>query len=81
MTKRFTQLGGNSGPYFLRMVGKDTFLLTPDVVRALAHWGAYEGKAKGKREHAKIQGLFNEWAAAAGRALGQLSMILAMSVE
>lgn len=77
---RFTQLGGNSGPYFLRMVGKDTFLLTPDVVRALAHWGAYEGKAKGKRELGKIQALFNGWAAATGRPRGHLSMILAMSV-
>ena len=38
--KRFTQLGGLSGPYFLRMAGKDTFLLTDAVVRALVHWGA-----------------------------------------
>jgi len=80
MTKRFTQLGGNSGPYLLRMVGKDTFLLTPDVVRALAHWGAYAGKAKGKREQVKIQDHFNGWAAATGRPLSQLSMILALSV-
>ena len=81
MTKRFTQLGGNSGPYFLRMVGKDSFLLTPDVVRALVHWSAYEGKAKGKGELAKIQFLFNGWAAATGRPLGQISMILAVSVD
>lgn len=81
MTRRFTQLGGSSGPYFLRMVGKDTFLLTTHVVRALAHWGAYDGKAKGKRELAKIQEVFNRWAAATGRPLGHLSMILAMSVE
>ena len=26
LAKRFTQLGGNSGPYFLRMAGKDTFI-------------------------------------------------------
>ena len=36
LTKRFQQLGGNSGPYFLRMAGKDTFVLTDDVVKALA---------------------------------------------
>jgi len=81
LAKRFTHLGGNSGPYFLRMVGKDTFLLTTYVVRALAHWGAYEGKAKGKRELAKVQEVFNGWAAATGLSLGHLSMILAMSVE
>src|SRR5690242_13584186 len=26
LAKRFSQLGGNSGPYFLRMAGKDTFI-------------------------------------------------------
>ena len=29
LTKRFTQLGGNSGPYFLRMVGKDSLTSPP----------------------------------------------------
>ena len=28
LAKRFSQLGGNSAPMFLRMVGKDTFILT-----------------------------------------------------
>src|SRR5438552_10485439 len=27
LAKRFSQMGGNSGPSFLRMVGKDTFIL------------------------------------------------------
>jgi 3-methyladenine DNA glycosylase Tag len=35
VAKRFGQMGGNSGPTFLRMVGKDTFILTPSVVAAL----------------------------------------------
>ena len=29
LAQRFRQMGGNSGPTFLRMVGKDTFILTP----------------------------------------------------
>ena len=28
LAKRFSQMGGNLGPSFLRMVGKDTFVLT-----------------------------------------------------
>ncbi|MGE5272122.1 MAG: DNA-3-methyladenine glycosylase I, partial [Thiohalocapsa sp.] len=32
LAKGFSQMGGNSGPAFLRMVGKDTFILTPAVV-------------------------------------------------
>ncbi|HEY5597364.1 MAG TPA: DNA-3-methyladenine glycosylase I [Kiloniellales bacterium] len=80
LARRFTQLGGNSGPYFLRMVGKDTFLLTPDVLRALARCAAYAGTGKGKRERAKIQDVFTAWAAATGRPLSHLSLMLALSV-
>ena len=43
IAKRFSQMGGNSGPYFLRMAGKDTFMLTPHVIRALNEWAAYSG--------------------------------------
>jgi 3-methyladenine DNA glycosylase Tag len=80
LARRFTQLGGNSGPYFLRMAGKDTFLLTGDVVRALNHWGAIEGEPKGKRARRETQASFNRWAEEAERPLCQISMILAVSV-
>ena len=39
LAKRFSQMGGNSGPTFLRMVGKDTFILSPSVVAALQALG------------------------------------------
>lgn len=80
LTKRFQQLGGNSGPTFLRMVGKDTFLLTPDVVRALSRWGAYDGPAKSKRDRRAIQDAFNSWREQSGHQLCQISRILALSV-
>src|SRR5260221_4799910 len=35
LATRFSQMGGNSGPMFLRMVGRDTFVLSPSVVAAL----------------------------------------------
>ena len=81
IAKRFSQMGGNSGPYFLRMVGKDSFILTPYVVRALNHWGAFEGEPKGKGARRRVQTAFNDWAAQSGRPLCQISMILAISVE
>jgi 3-methyladenine DNA glycosylase Tag len=81
MAKRFKQMGGNSGPYFLRMAGKDTFLLTDYVVRALNHWGAVEGVPKGKAARGLVQEAFNRWAAETGRPLCQLSMILARSID
>ena len=81
LARRFSQLGGNSGPYFLRMAGKDTFLLTPDVVRALNRWGVIEGQPKGKAARRRVQEVFNGWAEAAGRPLSQLSMMLALSID
>jgi 3-methyladenine DNA glycosylase Tag len=79
--KRFSQLGGNSGPYFLRMVGKDTFLLTEAVVKALNHWDAFAGTPKGKADRQRVQEVFNAWHQATSRPYCQLSMILAASVD
>ena len=80
IARRFSQMGGNSGPYFLRMAGKDTFLLTHDVVTALTGLRVIKGEAKSKAERAKVQAAFNGWAKETGRPLSQLSMILALSV-
>ena len=81
LSKRFTQLGGNSGPYFLRMVGKDSFNLTPFVLSALKCWSLYDGTGKGKRERAKVQEVFDALLAESGLPLSQISMILAQSID
>ena len=81
LAKTFSQLGGNSGPSFLRMVGKDTFILTPSVTGALKHWGAVTAPPKNRQDRALVQAAFNAWAAETGRPLCQLSLILAASIE
>lgn len=81
LAKEFRQMGGNSGPSFLRMVGKDTFILTPSVVAALKHWGAVSRPPKNRQDRAQVQAAFNAWAGESGRPLCQLSLILAASVE
>ena len=78
---RFSQMGGNSGPTFLRMVGKDTFILSPSVVAGLKHWGAADAAPKSRQDRARVQVCFNAWAAETGRPLCQLSLILACSVD
>lgn len=78
---RFKQLGGNSGPYFLRMAGKDTFLLTGDVVRALEKAGVCEGKPTSQTALKAVQAAFNAWARTSGRPLCQLSRLLALSID
>jgi len=81
LAKRFNQMGGNSGPTFLRMVGKDTFILTPSVTAALKHWGVVDAPPKNRKDRAAVQSCFNSWAAETGRPLCQLSLILAASIE
>src|SRR6266566_5582757 len=81
LAKRFSQMGGNSGPTFLRMVGKDTFILTHSVTAALQRWGAAEAPPKNRKDRAQVQSCFNAWAAESGRPLCQLSLILAASIE
>jgi len=81
LAKRFSQMGGNSGPTFLRMVGKDTFILTYAVTAALKHWGAVDAPPKNRKDRAATQSCFNAWAAETGRPLCQLSLILAASTD
>src|SRR5215469_9066981 len=81
IAKRFQQMGGNSGAYFLRMAGKDTFILSDAVVLALNHWGAYKGEPKGKKARGEVQAIFNVWAEETKLPLAHLSMIAAVSLD
>ncbi len=81
LAKRFSQMGGNSAAYFLRMVGKDSFILTPYVVSGLNKWGAFSGEPKGKADRAKVEAALLAWAKEARRPLCQVSMILARATD
>jgi len=81
LRRRFTQLGGQSAPSFLRMCGKDTFTLTAWVVRALAHWGAHVGPTHRATDLRAIQQRFNAWEAESERDYCQMSQILALSID
>lgn len=80
LKKNGAQLGGNSGPYFLRMLGKDTFILTDDVVAALIAQGIVDKKPTAKRDLASVQDAFNQWQAESGRPLCQISRLLSYTV-
>jgi 3-methyladenine DNA glycosylase Tag len=80
LAERFSQMGGNSGPMFLRMMGKDTFVLSTSVVAGLKHWVEMRAP-KNRADRATAQAYFNAWATETGRPLSQLSLILAMSVD
>lgn len=80
LKKRGKQLGGNSGAYFLRMLGKDTFMLTDDVVVALNAQGVVDKKPTAQRDLKRVQDAFNELRVQSGRPLCQISRLLAFSV-
>ncbi|MDI3325502.1 DNA-3-methyladenine glycosylase I [Pontibacterium granulatum] len=80
LKKEGSQLGGNSGPYFLRMIGKDTFILTDDVVAALKAQGVIDKKPTAKRDLQKVQDAFNQWQQESGRPMSQISRLLSYTV-
>jgi len=75
------QVGGLSAPRFLRMAGKDTFILSPDVLAALKGLGVIERPPTSQAALATVQAQFNQWQAETGRPLAQLSMLLALSAD
>lgn len=81
LAKRGNQLGGLSAPRYLRMLGKDTFILTDDVVAALVAQGIVNKRPTSQRDLAEVQAAFNEWHAQSGRPLCQLSVMLAHTVN
>ncbi|MCV6589377.1 MAG: DNA-3-methyladenine glycosylase I [Marinobacterium sp.] len=80
LKKEGAQLGGSSGAAFLRMAGKDTFLLTDDVVAALKAQDIIDKKPTAKRDLQKVQAVFNEWQQQSGRPLCQISRLLSCTV-
>jgi len=77
LASRFQALGGASGPYFLRSIGRDTFLLTADVLATLKAHGIYSGKGTGKRDQRVIQEQFCRWRADTGLSFSALSVVCA----
>ena len=81
LKKDGARLGGATGPRFLRMAGKDTFVLTPDVTYALTEMGVMTAKATSAKGQKQAQEAFSRWAKESGRPMGEISVTLACSVD
>ncbi len=81
LAKHGNQLGGLSAPRFLRMVGKDTFIPTDDMVAALKAQDIIDKAPTSQKDLAQVQAAFNQWHAESGRPLCQLSTMLAHTVN
>ncbi len=80
MKKRGSRLGGATAQYHLRMMGRDGFILSGDVVTALTRYGIVDKPPTGKTALNKTQEAFNQWMAESGRGLSQISRTLAATV-
>ncbi|MEQ9638506.1 MAG: DNA-3-methyladenine glycosylase I [Alphaproteobacteria bacterium] len=81
LKKRGSRLGGATGMFLLRGMGKDSFITSGDMVTALIREGVVDKRPSGKRDMAKVQAACNQWHEESGRPLTHISRILAMSVD
>lgn len=76
LKKRGHHLGGSSGAQFLRMVGKDTFLLTNDVVAVMKLEGVIEKHPTSQRDIQAVHAAFMQWHQQSNRDLCEISRIV-----
>lgn len=81
LAKHGAHLGGRSGAGFLRLIGKDTFLLTSHVVARLVTAGILTQEPTSQRDLQTVQDAFNALQQSSGRPLCQLSAMLALSIH
>lgn len=81
LNKRGSRLGGRSSAGFLRLVGKDTFLVTSHVVARLVAAGIVSKTPTSQRDLQAVQDIFNRLQEESGRPLCQLSSMLALSIH
>ncbi len=81
MAKEGSRLGGNTGAYALRALGREGFMLSADVTERLIVEGVIDGPATSTRALKAVQEAFNRWQAESGLTLTAISRILAQSID
>ncbi|KMT66219.1 DNA-3-methyladenine glycosylase I [Catenovulum maritimum] len=75
--KHGTRLGGNTGPYALRALGYDTFLLTRDVEAYFRNYKLIDGGLTSLKSLKVFQSCFNQWREESGLSLQEISQVIA----
>lgn len=81
LKKRGDRLGGGAGMMALRFMGRDGWVTSPDMVRALAAEGVIDGPPDSQKSRKAIQAAFTRWSVEEGTPFAHISRILAMSVD
>lgn len=80
LKKHGSRLGGHSGQRFLRYMGRDSFILTGDVVLAMQTAGLdIADNPTSQRDLKKAQALMNDWREQSGLSYTHISKIAAFS--
>ena len=81
LAKRGSRLGGNTCQYLLRFLGRDSFILTNDLMLCLRDSGVpISVKGTSKKDLTLAQAQLNEWAKETGLPLTHISRICSMSI-
>ncbi|WP_375752312.1 DNA-3-methyladenine glycosylase I [Vibrio sp. HN007] len=79
LKKNGSRLGGNTGPYALRTLGIDTFILSSDVESHLRNIGVIDSGRRTKKAQNAACKAFAEWQQESGRSLAEISQTIAFS--
>ncbi|MEM7360717.1 MAG: DNA-3-methyladenine glycosylase I [Pseudomonadota bacterium] len=81
LKKNGSRLGGQTCQYFIRFIGKDSFVTSGDVITALIANGVdISEKATSQRDQKRIQEAFNHWHEETGLPMTHISRILSYTV-
>ncbi|WP_434930892.1 DNA-3-methyladenine glycosylase I [Shewanella sp. HL-SH5] len=80
LKKQGTRLGGNTGAYFLRSIGKDTFILSNDVQGYLKAKNVVDAGFSSQTGLKQTQAAFNTWQQESGLTLAKISRIISLGV-
>jgi 3-methyladenine DNA glycosylase Tag len=81
LAKRGSRLGGYSGQYLLRFLGRDSYVLSGDVLLCLRDSGvALSDNGTSKKDARAAQTQLNAWARESGLPLVHVSRICALSI-
>ncbi|WP_413284503.1 DNA-3-methyladenine glycosylase I [Vibrio sp. MA40-2] len=79
LKKHGSRLGGNTGPYTLRQMGVDTFILSSDVEAYLRNTAIIDSGRTTKRAMTATNSAFVEWQQQSGRSFTEISQTIAFS--
>jgi len=81
LQKRGDRLGGKTSQIFLQRMGVDAIAFTPDVIKALKREKIIDRIPSSKKDWISLQSALDTWHIESGRALTEISQILAFSVD